>query len=421
MAIKRLYNLLSGSDCAYLQKCCAVLLTVGVFGTEEVQVLLMRVISKSVVPRSEFIKSTLPVFALAADEQAVRQQLMEPLRAQGFAARLVLHEPEHCQSLPFVNELRALMAESRCGIMVFSRALLQEQYRPCHQMLFYEYGLLEGQGAQVYPLLLDATANELKPIFSEKPLANVQGVADLAQICEQLQALHQPRECYFANPELNNLVLERVRHVQLTVIVDIWRSVLLDIWTAAPKLWAREKTAYDQDVEQLMLDKLFEHLRLGVQVLRFGKQETFVQEAFAPYLPESVAIEFDSPAQFDKTIEPKRMEYEHEIQAAGATDIIARTLKLEFVVPVHDVLGTSYMPYLEIKLRSPWKIEHLKQLLIQSGRGLAGGIVLNPEDCMSQECSEVYRLYFLLPAPTVDVDEPLRAHYGRRCNFIYPK
>lgn len=382
----------------------------------------MRVISRDIVDKNAYINSVVPVLALEEDADYAREQVVKPLLDNEYQVVLIEHTQELCQSLGFANRVRRLIGSVRCAIPVLSKSLLLARNERARQMLYFEVGLLESQGSAIYPFLADISDQQLEELIKGKPIANIQGVRDIEKILRLLGETSVPREIYLKDHQLNSLAVTRIHHARLTAIVDVWRSTLANIFHSEGARWTRGNAEFDDSIVTAMVDSLFADLNVGVLVLRFGRKETLEQEAFAPYRAESELIYFDSPAQFEKTIAPKHLEYELDKALAGRLDDeIATTIRCEFHIPVHEVLGTSFQPYLGVKNKSRWKPEQLYTLLALSGKGLAGGFVLEKKDTRIDPVGTEKRLYFTLPGPTAEIDEELRDRYGARCNFIYPK
>jgi hypothetical protein len=381
----------------------------------------MRVISRDIVEKEGFIRGIIPVFSLLEDAEEVNAKIVEPLTCLGYKAEQIEHVAALCQSLTFAQKVRDVIKHSRCGILVFSKALLKAENDICRQMMFYEFGQMEGQRSDIYPFLLDASSNDLEQLFKGMPVANVQGVDSLEKILAALAATKVPKERYLEDLALNNLVAQRIKHVRLTVIFDIWQSTLRTIWCDDEIGWGEPGGSFDEKAIETMIESLFDDLQVGALVVRFGKKETIEQEPFFPYLEESGQILFDSPAQFEKTTSPKHLEYDLEKPLFDSDDSILTTIKLEFHIPVHDILGSSYAPYLSVKHKSRWKTQQLQLLLAESGKGLAGGFSLTADEMHAQRGARESRLYFILPGPTVALDDDLVSSYGKTCNYIFPK
>ena len=380
----------------------------------------MQIISKETIVNESYLSGNIVVCFMKEDAEAVKKEIIVPLERRGYRCILLEQTAEACQEFHYLNSVKEKIIKAQCGIIVLSEALMNENNNSCLQSIFYEYGIMESKDISVFPYILNLTPEHCEELFQGKPFSYIQGAQQIERIFAGVDALKLSKEDYFDDYELNQLVLERIKYVRITSTINIKRETLLQIWSDNENGWEEQEADFNHENMLYMINKLCEELRVGALVVRFGKDATLSQDCFSPYIEESKRILYDSPAKYEKIITPKWIEQSAKFDVSGPNDIVT-TMKLEFLVPVHDILGTSYIPYISAKKTSRWKPVHLLKVIKDSYPSAEDSKAVDLAEAKTMKAEKENILYFLLPAPTTNMEVDLSDTYGRKCNFIYPQ
>jgi hypothetical protein len=279
---------------------------------------------------------------------------------------------------------------------------------------------MESKGIKVFPFILESPGEDsMRNFLQDKPIAYVQGASNAEDLLKSVKKLNLAVELYFKNPEIDKYVIRHIKHVRITVIMNIRRNTLRGIWESPS--WNKDQDQ-GEDYIKSMTDALFEDLKTGATVMRFGKQEVLSHPAYMPYINEGGMIYFNSPAQYDKTTKPKPVNENESANVEQTENEIVTTIRMEFTIPVHEILGTTFKPFLSLSIRSIWKLEHIVELVHADND--AGGL-FDPDTIKAFRDKNENKIYFLLPLDknkcVVDAGDEARERYGRQSNFIFPK
>lgn len=374
---------------------------------------MMQVINTEVMKKENFKQGGILICYIKDDYQQICENILHYLDTAGYIYYLLEMTPESCQELYFQYDAEEKIQKAECAIFIYSPIYQNKKYLACQQMFYYIMGRIESRQKEVYPFLLNMESKKMKDSLRGKPkFVETQWTNSTQTVINQIKKLKVSKELYFKdNPSLNTQVLPRIKQVKITAILHIYQDILKWAWDEGMDDIHSE---FDESSERRMIDDLYRNLKVGAIVIRFGKAETIMQPAFSPYLPESRIILFDSPAHYDKTILPKPIEgsgFNLVSDATANERKISSTIRLEFLVPVHDILGTSFKPYILISKESYWKRNHLLALIKDT--------MVNESTIKSIDKEN--KLYFLLPIYTIDPGQEINDMVGMNCNFIYPK
>jgi hypothetical protein len=251
----------------------------------------MQIINKEVIKEEKYKEGGIVICYVKGEYEQIRQDVLNPLDNLGYIYYPIEMTPASCEEFYFLSDAQAKIEKAECGIFVFSKIYQNEKYIACLQMFYYLMGLLESRHKEVYPFLLNVESKKVKDFLRSKPkFVDTQWATDIQVIINKINGIKVSKELYFVDdPALNLLVLPRIKQVKITAIMHIYQNTLKCVWDDE---WDDIESDFNESSEIKMINELYKDLKVGAIVLRFGKDETIMQPAFSPYLPESKLILF---------------------------------------------------------------------------------------------------------------------------------
>lgn len=368
---------------------------------------IITVINKEVIKEDTYRQGGILVCYLDNEQERVNECILNSLENAGYRVHTLEINLENCCDLHFLFDAHEKIKNAACGIFVFSHNLDEDIYLICRQTFYYVMGMMGGKKKNIYPFSLSNEPGEINNLLKGTPISDLHGINEVEKLLVKLKI---PREIYFKDPELNKLVMKRIKRVKITATLSIKRDTMKWIWEHG---WKKEKKKFNDELKT-MIDELYEGLRVGASIIKFGKYSTIRQNPFIPYFAESELLYIDSPAQYDKGILPKPIEdFEFYSRYGKSNANIATTIRLEFIIPVHDILGTAFKPFVMIKSKKyKWKKEHLNIILTNHDSN---------NHCIKVNEGIDEKVYFLLPMTTTNHGQEIDAMYGTDCNTLFPQ
>lgn len=376
----------------------------------------MQIVSKEIVGKSEDLQKAVYITCLSSDIDYVEREVLPQFDEYGIEYLLSVKTAELCREHNYYENAENKIACSICGVFVFSPAY-QAAEEVCKQAYFYEIGLFEGKNLAIYPYLISAKSAEMQNFLLDKPISLIQASEDVLKIIEEIKKHDGMQAPFFKdNPTLNKYVAKRVIYVKFVVLLNISLSTLKEIYSSDE--WDKDDAKFSVFDAKQMIDLLFSEINTGITMLSFGSEKIYDNSSFTPYFDEAAKIYYDYPARFDKASKPKALE-ESGVGSGMEGKGVATTVKMEFYIPVNQLLGTSFKPFISINKRGRFKHPHIRKILL-----MGQGAEYDPGYISIYPVKSGYRVYFLLPMTErciCDISGEELDTYGKKCNFVFPK
>ena len=297
------------------------------------------------------------------------------------------------------------MKKATCLVMILSKAFFDEKNAARREAFWYEAGLMEARGQSVIPFICDIDRGEWDNYLNKTPIRQKQATGDIAELIAQVEQTRVFKKSFFTDRNVALYGNARTFYSQLTVLFNIKKEVLDGIL-------ARLKMLDDDEVQTRgdILDLLHKEVNFGARLYRFGKECFTGHPYYAAYLPESAVLDMDCNAvNADNKFSVLSQNFNNA----------ACTVKVDFVIPSHEIFGVTIKPYMEININSVIrKGDLLKFLEYEAGED----VFREKLDATVCETPKTYRVYFNLyfDDDTIIVNGD-GSGLGKTCNYVYAK
>lgn len=295
------------------------------------------------------------------DRQRVKNILLSNLSSRGVPYFLAGEDID--PGAQWIEVIKDATNNASCGIIVLSSNSMDSEW------VWYETGMLEAFGKPIIPFSLESVSADEVPEF----LSQTQITSDFEELHDSIQDNIFRYNNLFDNSELNQQVIDDTRHTNITINIDF--------------------SGYS--------DNLINRIGFGMILVRFGNPDAINDSA------EKIS---GIQQRILTTIEPENVVFDQK-----------NTLKIEFVVPVHQAYGIQFKPFVKADRNSD--IESVKSLIEDNG-------FLRPQQASTS--TERKRVYFLLPLGNPDggyeslsdittsgnIVRDIEGHYN---NYIFPQ
>lgn len=337
------------------------------------------------------------------EDRALAQPVLKLLSERGTAYVSNERSAEGCRHDDYVHNTLDKISGCSVGLVMLSKAMFREDNLELQQLLWYEIGLMLSRDIRLCVFFLDIPPQERNDYLHTTPIRQIQGTDSPEDLMEMLRANEVQEMVFYEDPELNYYASKRIRYTRITTMFNIYREDFRRIF--------KEVQRADDDVEDEneLLTELLAELRIGCTVFRFNDIKKLKGE-LAPYFPEIDTIVRDYPIS-QNYAKPKLMNQD------SSPDILA-TIQAEIVLPVHNLLGVTFKPFLAVPRGSHFKTSHLELILRSNTKGAAD----DPDrvDAAVIKENREHRVYFLMEMTEHDVEERF-AQYGTRFNYLWPQ
>ena len=358
----------------------------------------MYIFSKEKLKNTEIIGSKMLLTYLEEDESKLKD-LIDVLDAQGIYYSSLQKSLKICKKNQYLLNAEKEIEGSKIAVIVLSKAFFEEQNRVLQNLTWYETGCLLGQNKKIVLYFLDIDKNELQEKLYKTPVRQIQGCNKMEDLLEFIATNNIMENLFYSDGIINRFASKRIFFVKLTTIFNIYRTNIAEI-TSQFNRFGNE--TYD---EKTVLDLFLQELVSGCTVLSFNRKNVLGKE-FTPYLEETEILTKDFPVNFQYS-KPELLEY------SSADDIYA-TVKSEFIIPMHALLGVDFKPFLAIKRRSKFKTDQMLSILKKNFNSSD----LFERDIYIKNDEHLQRVYFLLD---LEVFNTQKEAVGKKANYLYPQ
>jgi len=325
--------------------------------------------------------------------------VLNALATRGTSYTAVMKGIEECSKNDYVKSTCDIMDACRVSVVMLSRELFLKENEDMQNLFWYEVGYMSSKGVKIVLFFLDIPKNERNDYLTTTPVRQVQGTDNVDELIELLDSMRVEEKIFYSDPEVNKYASKRISYVKLTSLFNIYKKDIEKIYNTLCDM--------DEDVEDEneVLNELLAELRCGCTVMRFNHEEKLGVEV-EPYYPEVHTIKRDYPIK-QHYIKPS------VINSSASPDIYA-TIRAEFILPIHSLLGVTFKPFLSIKRISRFKAEHIKDIILHNANHETEN-----RDIAFYKAEKEQRIYFLFEVDTVDSHEEFN-EYGDKLNHLWP-
>lgn len=292
-----------------------------------------------------------------------------------------------------------------CIVMVLSKTFFLDENLERRESFWYEVGLMEAMGKTIMPYFIGIERNEWDRYLSSTPIRQMQATNNIGELVAQIEQTRAFKKSFFRNREVAYYGNARVFYSRLSVLFNIKKDVIDSIFNRLMLLNDDEiRTKGD------ILNLLHREVNFGMKLFRFGRTCFIEHPAYTAYRNEAVVLDIDCNA----------------INADNRFSLLSQNInnssflvKVDYILPNHEVLGVSVKPYLEISKNSVIRKGDLLNFLKHEN---GEEIFNNKLDVTCESTPKTERIYFNLYFEDDNMlvscnDEKL----GKTCNFLYAK
>lgn len=297
------------------------------------------------------------------------------------------------------------LKKASCLVLVMSKAVFEEANSPRKESFWYEAGFMEARGQKVIPFVLDIPRNEWDNYLGKTPIRQMQATNSIPDLIEQIEQTRAFKKSFFSDRMVALYGNARVYYSEMTVLLNIRKEVLDSI---LKRLLLLEDDEIQTRSDVLKL--LQKEINFGVKLHRFGKECFISHPYYQAYAAESEVLNKDCTALNQDN------RFSLLSQNVNSNSF---TVKIDFIIPNHEVLGVAIKPYMEINKNSAIrKADILNLLKNESTQEIFEGKL----DAVVQSGDRTERVYFNLyfddDNMLIDCDDET---IGKTCNYIYAK
>lgn len=358
----------------------------------------MYIYSKEKLKDTEIIGSKMLLTYLEEDAEEVRK-LTDVLDRRGIYYSAVGKSLKFCGKNSYISDIEEEIEGSKIAVIVLSEAFFEERNRDLQNITWYEVGCLLGRNKKIVLYFINIAKDELQEKLYRTPVRQIQGCSTQEDLLEFIEKNNIMENLFYTDSSVNRFAAQRIFYTKLTTVFNIYRKNITEMTAQLNRFGGEE---YD---EKTVLNLFLQELVCGCTVLRFNRKEVLGKE-FAPYMAETDIILKDFPVNFQYS-RPELLDY------SSADDIYA-TVKSDFILPVHALLGVDFKPFIAIKKRSKFKSENILSILKRN----YNSDDLSDRDIYIKTDERLQRVYFLLDLEIVDAKN---SDVGLKANYLFPQ
>lgn len=354
--------------------------------------------------KEQLFDSNVVITSLEEDKEAVTEMMTE-FNIVGLNYVFLAKGKEIVKDFWYWRACEESLKRASCLIIVMSRAFFAEENAERREAFWYEAGLMEARGQSVIPYFCDIPRGEWDGFISKTPIRQKQATDSVDELINQIELTRAFKKSFFKDRKVALYGNSRTYYTKLTVLFNIKKEVLDGIL-------ARLKLLEDDEVQTRsdILNILHREINFGARIYRFGKECFIKHPYYSAYLPEAEILDIDCNAT---NADNRFNMLSQNINSASCA------VKVDFILPNHEVLGVSVKPYMEISKNSVIRKADLINLLKSECGDEIFNEKLDVKEASTPRTDRVYfNFYFDDDTLIIDCDNP---DFGKSCNYIYAK
>lgn len=357
----------------------------------------MYIYSRESIKNSEIIGDKMLLTYLYEDEEKV-SSLIKKLDNRGICYRAIAKSNLVCKKNSYISDIEFQIDNSKIAVIVLSEAFFDERNKELQSITWYEIGYLLGQKKKIALYFIDIDNSSLAEKLYKTPIRQIQGCNNEEELIKFINANNIMENLFYVDEDINRYASKRISYCKLTAVFNIYKSNILEM--------TKQLSKFGDDFEaNTVLNMFLQDLVCGVTVTSFNKKNA-INEMFIPYLAETNIIMKDFPVNFQYS-KPELLDY------SSAEDIFA-TIKADFIIPVHSLLGVNFKPFIAFKRKSKFKSEFMIHILEKNYNSND----LENYDIFIKNDDHLQRVYFLLDM--AESEEEDCTIVGNKTNYMFP-
>ncbi|MGM9972402.1 MAG: hypothetical protein ACI35W_08330 [Anaeroplasmataceae bacterium] len=358
----------------------------------------MYIYSKESFSNDEIIGSKMLLTYLLEDEEKVAS-LINALEARGIYYSAVGKSDLVCKRNSYISDIEVQIDSSKIAVIVLSKAFFDDCNKELQNITWYEIGYLLGQKKKIALYFIDIDSSDLAEKLYKTPIRQIQGCNNEGDLIKFINANNIMENLFYTDEDINRYASKRISYYKLTTVFNVYKSNILEM--------TKQLNKFGDDFDsKTILNMFLQELVCGVTVTSFNKKDV-LNEMFTPYLSETDIIMKDFPVNFQYS-KPELLDY------SSAEDIFA-TIKADFILPVHSLLGVNFKPFIAFRRKSKFKSEFMIHILEKNYNTSD----LEKYDVFMKNDDHLQRLYFLLDMGVSDEED--YTIVGKKTNYMFPE
>lgn len=300
-----------------------------------------------------FIYVSIPA-ALLRGENTKYKDMLREFDNKGLSYYKFEKSPESVKDPIKIAEADDMLAKAVMSVIVLSDETLQNDDENVFTM--YEAGVSIKKKLYFVNELSDSV---LDKEFAHTPVRDVQ-LSDVNAVKECVfERINLPKDLY-DDANVNYYAQKRILYVRFNALLDVKLGVLRKIMSRFNEDADEDETCNETDA----LSMLEQNLSAGTTLFNFGKDLhlKMVEDELWLYKGEiySKKLDFSYYGEYAKSkggdcmkcecpkVKVVNSKSQDELSEALDEDVVAATLEMKFACPNHEVLGVSFLPFLQI-------------------------------------------------------------------------
>lgn len=334
--------------------------------------------------------------------------LIQDISDMGLSYSIIIHDENNISNELYGEYVLQNIKKANNVIIAINASSMSNQAYLNASMLEAGYSL--GLGKKVY-IMDDGSVKDVQNIFNGLPINHSQ-LSDYKNILKDIENKQTLPKVLFNDPSIDKYVKNRIFYISLLVMLDIRYGEIEFI-----------RDRLEQDDFEKVYEILESSIKVGTTVLHFGGYRSTDAPEIWPFKEETRDLLLDYPVRSSLSKIKIFKSFNNESLDKGNsgnnsnenTDIIG-TIKMELLIPNHDLLGVSFKPFIEI-VENNITSNDIKALLRSDG--------IDEESIFVKKHENKIRVYYSIRSNdnrlVSDLDENLVSEYGKTCNYVFPK
>lgn len=329
--------------------------------------------------------------------------LFEDLKMRGIGFYVMKKNPEILANDFFVKMSLEYATKASIGIVLLDDDVISSDELYGFSML--ECGILLTKKLFLLKGEFNATSMD---IFQKSPVRDVQ-MSNPDEIVEAIDKYLTLPKNIFRCREIDQFAQNRISYIRFLLLIDCRYSTI-------NKIYQRLRNILDDfslDDTYALLEK---SISTGLTLFHFGKKDHMTKPIFWPYMDETKLLMIDFPVRSALNKIHMYNKENGELRDDIDDNDIISSMKMEFIIPNHELLGVSFQAFIQIEDNTILP-KDIKSFLLADG--------IKEEYIHVIKKNDKARIYFpiILAEDQMKMEniDYLKEEYGEVCSYFYPK
>ena len=296
------------------------------------------------------------------------------------------------------------LRKANCMILAMTPNFFKKENEIRRHTFWYEVGVMNGHGLLVIPYMINIPHDRWDKYLSKTPIRQTHATGNPEDLMQKIDATRVFRKKFYTDRDVALYGNSRIFYTKLTVLFRITDRTLERIFSRVEQLDDDEISSTEDVISYLQKE-----INFGTLLYRFGQDLNISHPYYQAYQEEALPLHVDcTPTSA----------FNRFVVLSHSTDDGVYTVKVDFIIPNHEIFGASFKPYMEIGRNSVLRESDLRDILTDdSGETLCRGKL----DICPVTTDKTLRLYFNSYFDKDQIIVPCDSVIGQTCNFVYPK